>query len=143
MQAAIAATFSRHIPIRRGIREGLFLFSLSSFRQSQTISIKAAPFYIKASPFYIKGIRFYNNPFASPPAAKVPEHTPLARKTRKKNNFFNRSRENEKKEAEPTHLLSAPRCRKKEAGFAFTSEMDYSFFVTFMKIQTCNPASCP
>ena len=112
MQAAIAATFSRHIPIRRGIREGLFLFSLSSFRQSQTISIKAAPFYIKASPFYIKGVRFYKNPFTPPSAVKVPAHTPLPRKTRKKS-FFNRSRENEKKEAEPTHLLPAPRCRKK------------------------------
>ncbi|MBO4589496.1 MAG: hypothetical protein J5698_00795 [Bacteroidaceae bacterium] len=124
MQAAIAATFSRHIPIRRGIREGLFLFSLSSFRQSQTISIKAAPFYIKAAPFYIKGVRFYNNPFASPPAAKVPEHTPLPRKRERNASFF--GAEIMKKRTEPTHLLSAPRCRKKEAGLAFASEMDYS-----------------
>ena len=93
-----------HIAARsyyEGNPERTFLSSLPSFRQSLTISVKDAPFYIKASPFYIKGVRFYKNPFTPPPAVKVPAHTPLPRKTRK-NSFFNRSRDNEKKAAEPT-----------------------------------------
>ena len=95
------ATHSCHVPIRRGIRERLFLSSLSSFRRSLTISIKAAPFYIKASPFYIKGVRFYKNPLSPPLAVKRIGAHSFGEKKRIKSIFI-RCKANEKKASEPT-----------------------------------------